>query len=95
MTSDAHFKKAAKKAAAYGIDLNRSTATGKKYMFRSPESGRIVRFGALGYDDYLTHKNKARRADYRRRHAGIFDSSGHPAYLRKYSPAWASYYILW
>lgn len=41
------------------------------------------------------HGDARRRASYRRRHSGILNSDGNPAYRKRYSPAWFSYYFLW
>lgn len=95
MTTNEHFKKAQEKANEYDIILYRSTRKGHKYMFRNPKSGQLVHFGRLGFSDYLSHNDLDRRNNYRKRHAGIMTKNGTPAYKVKYSPAWASYYILW
>jgi len=47
------------------------TPKGKKYtVYVKDKSGkvRIVHFGAVGYSDYLKHKNKKRRANFKARH---------------------------
>jgi hypothetical protein len=95
MTSNEHFQKAQKKADKYGITIYRSASKGHKYMFRNPDNGKLVHFGSLGYEDYLSHNDINRRNNYRKRHAGILLRDGTPAYKKKYTPAWASYYILW
>lgn len=94
MTTPHHFRLAKQRAKELGIDLYRSDDARHKYMFARPD-GFIVRFGAVGYDDYLSHRDEQRRDNYRRRHAGILDGSGRPAYRVKYTPAWASWHILW
>lgn len=95
MTTNEHFRTAKKKATAYGLELHRASDGRHKYQFVSPDTGRLVKFGAVGYSDFLEHHDRERRANYRRRHAAILNRSGEPAYRHKYSPAWASYYILW
>jgi hypothetical protein len=50
---------------------------------------RTTRFGAKGYDDYLTHKDKERRDNYRARHKKDLETN---------DPTKAGYlsmYILW
>ncbi len=95
MTTDEHFRLAKNKAKQYGISLERSTHVDKKYMFVHPLLDTYVHFGAAGYEDYLSHRDKARRERYRKRHSYLLNSRGYPAYKEKYSPAWASYNILW
>jgi hypothetical protein len=41
------------------------------------------------------HNDPQRRANYRKRHAGILSADGEPSYLKRYTPAWFSYYFLW
>jgi len=50
---------------------------------------KIVRFGAGGYEDYTTHKDKERRSRYRKRHQKDLNTNDP---LRK---GYLSYYILW
>ena len=45
-------------------------------------------FGASGYEDYTTHKDKSRRENYRSRHRN--DNLNNPK-----SPGALSWYILW
>ena len=40
--------------------IKKSTKAGKKYMLETP-TGRLVHFGASGYEDFLTHGDEARR----------------------------------
>lgn len=48
------------------------TPKGKKYTVyvKDPKSGKvkIVHFGAVGYSDFLKHKNPKRRANFKARH---------------------------
>ena len=41
-----------------------------KYVVKACQDGKegIVRFGARGYEDYLQHKDKERRANFKSRH---------------------------
>ena len=73
-------------------------------------TGHQVHFGHRDYEHYKDsvprslgggiwrHKNhldRARRRNYRKRHAGVLTKSGKPAYKVRYSPSWFSYYFLW
>lgn len=95
MTSEEHYKLASTKADQYSLKLYRSTRKYNKYMFLNPETGKMTHFGRIGYDDYRVQDNLARRANYRKRHAGILNHEGKPAYKVKYSPSWASWTLLW
>jgi len=44
---------------------------------------------------HLDHNDPARRANYRRRHAGIRTKNGRKAISVPNSPAWFSYHYLW
>lgn len=73
-------------------------------------SGKRVHFGHRQYQHYrdavprsmgggryarLNHVDKARRRNYRARHAGVRTKSGRRAYTVRYSPSWFSYHFLW
>lgn len=77
---------------------------------RKGHSPKIVNFGDRRYGHYKDqvpisqggglwtskdHLDEDRRKSYRARHAAIKDSSGEPAYKKRHSPAWFSYYFLW
>jgi hypothetical protein len=47
--------------------LSESTRKDKKWMITTP-SGKIIYFGAAGYEDYTIHKNQARKNSYTVRH---------------------------
>jgi hypothetical protein len=47
--------------------LAESSRKGKKWMMRLPD-GRLVHFGAQGYEDYTQHRDKKRRLAYIARH---------------------------
>ena len=64
-------------------------------MFTNPNTGKVVHFGRLGYSDFIEHRDQIRRNSYRKRHTGILDRDGVPAYKIKYSPACAAFNILW
>jgi hypothetical protein len=48
-----------------------------------------------GIWSHKDHLNTKRRKNYRARHGGIKLKNGKPAYRKKFSPAWFSYYYLW
>jgi len=73
-------------------------------------NGKRVNFGSRDYQQYKDsvprrlgggqwsdkdHMDKDRRESYRRRHAGILNRDGKPAYKVKYSPSWFAYNYLW
>ena len=47
--------------------LRPSTRQDKKYMIEDPNTGRIVHFGQMGYEDFTKHKDIQRRERYLRR----------------------------
>jgi hypothetical protein len=74
------------------------------------DDGRRVHFGHRDYEHYRDsvpksmggqlwshkdHMDRRRRANYRKRHAGMITKDGRRAYRVKYSPSWFSYYYLW
>ena len=69
-----------------------STNPDKKYdvYVDNPETGRIkkISFGANGYEDYSTHRDKNRRDLYRSRHA--YDYINDPT-----KPGFWSWHVLW
>lgn len=80
-----------------------------KYTAILPD-GKKVNFGHRDYQHYRdsvprrlggglwTHKNhndQNRRKNYRARHSGVLLKDGTPAYKKRYTPAWFSYYFLW
>ena len=70
--------------------LYRSKAKNKKYSIVNP-SGKIINFGQIGYEDFLKHKNLARKNSYLTRTAnmkGRWKDDG-------YSPNNLSRNILW
>ena len=48
------------------VIIQKSNRVGKKYMARVNE--KTVHFGAMGYEDYTTHKDEKRKASYLARH---------------------------
>ena len=51
-----------------------SSRVTKKWSVKTP-SGRIINFGAVGYEDYTMHGDATRAEDYVRRHAAREDWS--------------------
>lgn len=49
------------------ILLSQSSNAAKKWMVKFP-SGKVVHFGAYGYEDYTIHKDKERKDRYDQRH---------------------------
>lgn len=81
----------------------------KKYTAHLPD-GRKVHFGHRDYQHFRDavprgqggglwshkdHGDTKRRANYRKRHAGVRTADGRRAIDVKYSPAWFSYHMLW
>jgi hypothetical protein len=77
--------------------LSKSTRKDKKFMVvqKTPESGqkKRIHFGALGYDDFTTHKDEARKQRYISRHKKREDWSGSKKSLA--SAGFWSKWILW
>jgi hypothetical protein len=83
------FRKARKYLGA-NVEIDYSTRKDKKFMVRDPD-GRWVHFGAIGYDDFTKHKDKARRQRYLKRATRIRGNWK----SNKYSPNNLSINILW
>ena len=89
-----------KKARELGYNtVRKSTRKNKKYMIEvedeETKKSKLVHFGSTGYKDFLDHGDEKLRKYYRARHAGIRLKDGSPAYMKRGSPAFFSYYILW
>ena len=76
-----------------GTELRQSTRKGKKLAVLY--QGKLIHFGALGYEDYTIHHDEERRASYRKRHKAILLRDGRPAYTVKTQPAYWSWHLLW
>lgn len=52
------------------VSITKSTLKGKKYTATFENAGKTTKthFGATGYGDYTTHKDKERRSNYISRH---------------------------
>ena len=72
------------------VEVRQSSRADKKYMAVFPD-GRTVHFGARGYDDYTTHKDRQRKSNYIARHRPNEDwtKSG------LYSAGFWSKHLLW
>ncbi len=72
------------------VEVYPSDKPGKKYTAKFLHNGKVklIHFGAKGYEDYTTHKDKKRRDQYRARHAK--DNLTNPM-----SPGALSWFILW
>tara|TARA_R110002153_G_scaffold273139_1_gene443172 strand:- start:6363 stop:6641 length:279 start_codon:yes stop_codon:yes gene_type:complete len=82
------------RAKKYGYGkIYYSTRNDKKFMTRY--RGKLVHFGATGYEDFLDHGDEARRQNYRKRHRGIRTRDNKEAYRVKGSSSNLSFYILW
>lgn len=70
--------------------LYRASGSKKYYVYVPSKRGSMkkVSFGAKGYQDYTTHKSKARRDNYRSRHRN--DRINDP-----YAPGFWAYHALW
>jgi hypothetical protein len=72
----------------YGdISLYESTRKDKKFMVISPE-GKRIHFGQKGYQDWHSHKDPIRRANFRNRNAKWKNA-------QKWTPAHLAYWVLW
>lgn len=80
-------EKALQKSYGKSVELLESTRKDKKFMVISPE-GKRVHFGQKGYQDWLTHRDPKRRANFRSRNAKWADAE-------KWTPAHLSYNVLW
>ena len=68
--------------------LMESRRKDKKYATIDPNTGNIVNFGQLGYEDWTKHKDKKRREAFLTRNKKW--KNAYP-----YSPAFLSYHLLW
>lgn len=69
------------------VEVMYSKAKNKKYAVIL-DDGKRINFGDIRYEDYLTHKDDERRANFRKRNKRFLK-------FPKYSPARLSYNILW
>ena len=89
-----NIKEAQRKAFKYlgkSAVLSPSTRKDKKYMIQDQNTGRIVHFGQLGYEDFTKHKDEERRQRYLNRATNMRGEwRDNP-----YSPNNLSIHILW
>lgn len=74
-----------------------STRANKKLMVlaRKGPLVKVVHFGDTRYEDYTTHKDKARRTAYLKRSAGLRDKAGNLTKDDKFSSNYWARKILW
>ena len=82
--------KKAKKYLGTDVNIKPSTRKDKKFMVENPK-GKMVHFGAKGYDDYTKHKDDTRRQNYLSRATKIKGDWKKD----KYSPNNLAINILW
>ena len=80
--------KLAKKYYGSDVEIKPSTRNGKKYMLYNPHTDKWIHFGAYGYEDYTKHFDPKRREAFRVRNKKWSTQD-------KYTPGFASYYLLW
>lgn len=79
-------KKAKMKASRLGVKVKPSTRKGKKLdVFKNNK--KVASIGAIGYSDFNIHRDKMRRARYKKRHQKYR--------LRKGTPSFYASEILW
>ena len=79
----------------YGAkNLEYSNRMNKKYMI-TLKNGKKIHFGDDRYEDYLTHLDRKRRTQYRKRASKIKDKDGNLTYKDKNSANFCSYNLLW
>jgi hypothetical protein len=76
-----------KKGKKMGYKISVSTRKDKKYMIENPD-GKMVHFGAMGYQDFSHHLDEKRRKSFQSRNWRWKDAD-------PYSPAYLSYHLLW
>jgi len=78
----------------YGAkNIEYSNRLNKKYMV-TLKNGNNIHFGDPRYEDYLTHLDRKRRAQYRKRASKIKDKHGNLTYKDTNSPNFWSYHLL-
>lgn len=85
-----NYAAAKRKIQQLGLDPNRlhvSDKPLKKYYYVRPD-GHSIYFGAMGYQDFLKHKDIERRERFLIRNHKW-------AHAPKYTPAWFSFYVTW
>ena len=80
--------KRAKRLYGNDVQIYFSTRKDKKYMLIHPITGKKVHFGSMLYQDYTKHRDDQRRQRFQTRNKKWKDAD-------LYSPAHASYHLLW
>lgn len=73
--------------------IQKSSRKSKKFMVRY--KGRLIHFGASGYEDFLDHNDKKRRTSYLRRARGIRDGKGNLTHKNKNKANFWAINLLW
>lgn len=73
--------------------IHKSTRKSKKFMVRYNRN--LIHFGATGYDDFLDHKDPARRKSYLARARGIRDGQGNLTHKNKNKANFWAINLLW
>lgn len=73
--------------------IQKSTRKSKKFMVRY--NGKLIHFGATGYEDFLDHKDPTRRRSYLARARGIRDGEGKLTHKNKNKANFWAINILW
>jgi AAA+ ATPase superfamily predicted ATPase len=85
-----NFLAAKRKLRPFGLDPKRLHVSDKpkKKFYYEWEDGHRTYFGLMGYEDFLKHRDEARRQRFKTRNHKW-------AHAPMDSPAWFSYYITW
>jgi hypothetical protein len=75
------------KDLGYSFKIYPSSQKNKRYM--AIINGKRVHFGDIRYDNFLTHKDERRRANFHKRF------KNNPGYDTPLSPLWLSANLLW
>lgn len=78
----------AKKLYGRDVKIEYSTRKNKKYQIYDPNKRVWIHFGQIGYQDYTKTGNEIQRLKFQMRNHRF-------ASAPKYSPAFASYFLLW
>ncbi len=70
------------------VQIYFSTRKNKKYMLIDPYTDKRIHFGSSLYQDFTKHRDEERRQKFLKRNKKWKDAE-------PYSPAYASYHILW
>ena len=82
-------------AKAYGIPNKIEVSEKKDKKLKALVDGKWVHFGHTGYEDYTTHRDTKRRANYCSRAGGIRDKRGRLTGNDPSSPNYYAMRLLW